>query len=410
MSNTNRRKVLKAGAALAASSLVAPPILSYGRGERAVKVGMIDPITGVYAAEGESEVNGAKMALDEINKKGGMAGRPVELLVEDSAGNAGMSQQKAYKLIDKDKADMLIGAVSSAVALSINQVANDKGVLYMCTGGHTDEVTGSQCHWNTFRICTTTWMLAAGLAKTLLTKFGKKWYFITPDYAYGHSIQGNFAKILAKAGGTSLGNSLSPLGTTDYSSYLIAAKSANPDVIMILVGGGDQLTCLKQAAQFGMTKSMTLGGGLSELEVLAGLPPQARNGWWTLEWWWDQPKQPHVKEFVAEYRRRYHKTPSARSWFGYAGLHSLALGANRAKTIEGKKVARALEGLQLPPEVALQPNKVYFRAGDHQLMSNEFTGQALETGKYPSLFNVTDILSGDSIALSEAETACKLDY
>ena len=410
MGNVDRRTILKAGAAVAASALAMPPLLSFGRGERTVKIGMIDPVTSVYAAEGSSEINGAKMALDEVNGKGGVIGRPLELIVEDAAANAGIAQQKAYKLVDRDEVDMLMGAVSSAVALSINQAAHDRGKVYMVTGGHTDPVTGSECHWNTFRICTTTWMLANGLASTLLKKFGKRWYFITPDYAYGHSIQASYAKILGKAGGTVLGNSLTPLGATDFSSYLIAAQAAKPDVLMVLVGGGDQLTLMKQAAQFGLPQRLTMGGGLSELEVLSALPSEARRGWWELEWWWDQPKQPHVSEFVAAYRKRYDKTPSARSWFGYASVHALAMAANRAKSVEGVKVARALENMELPPEVALQPNKIYFRAADHQLMSNIFPGEALSTGKDPNLFRVAEVVDGDSVALPPSETGCKLDY
>lgn len=410
MGNVDRRTILKAGAAVAASALAMPPLLSFGRGERPVKIGMIDPVTSVYAAEGTSEINGARMALDEVNGKGGVIGRQLELIVEDAAANAGQAQQKAYKLVDRDEVDMLMGAVSSAVALSINQAAHDRGKVYMVTGGHTDPVTGSECHWNTFRICTTTWMLANGLASTLLKKFGKRWYFITPDYAYGHSIQASYAKILGKAGGTVLGNSLTPLGATDFSSYLIAAQAAKPDVLMVLVGGGDQLTLMKQAAQFGLPQRLTMGGGLSELEVLSALPSEARRGWWELEWWWDQPKQPHVSEFVAAYRKRYDKTPSARSWFGYAGVHALAMGGNRAKSLEGVKVARALEGMELPPEIALQPNKIYFRAADHQLMSNIFPGEALSTGKDPNLFRVAEVVDGDSVALPPGETGCKLDY
>jgi len=185
----NRRSVLKAGAALGAATMFSPPILTFAQGESPIKVGMHDPSTGTYAAEGESEKRGALMALDEINKKGGIVGRKVELVTEDDAANAGLAAQKAHKLIEQDKVNLLMGAVSSATALSVNQVAHEKGMLYMVTGGHTDPVTGSQCHWTTFRICTTTYMLAAGLASTLYKKFGGKWYFITPDYAYGHSVQ-----------------------------------------------------------------------------------------------------------------------------------------------------------------------------------------------------------------------------
>ncbi len=406
-----RREWLKAGAALGASALAAPAFLAYGRDDKPIRVGMIDPTTSTYAAEGRSEIEGARLAIEALNKHQGILGRPVELIVEDSAANAGQAAQKAFKLIRQDQVDMLMGAVSSAVALSISQVAHDHGKVCMITGGHTDSVTGEECHWTTFRICTTTYMLADGLAKTLVDKFGKRWYFITPDYAYGHSIQANFEKILKPMGATILGSSLSPLGTTDFSSYLIRAQSSHPEVLCLLVGGGDQLNCLKQAAQFGLPKKMAIGGGLTELEVLQALPADARVGWWTLEWWWDQPKTAHVKEFVESYRRAYdNKTPSARSWFGYAGMHALAMGAEKAKSIEPVKHAHGIEGLVLPPEIALQPYKTYFRAGDHQLMTGVFPGEALAGGTYPDLFKVDSILEGDKLALPPDQTGCKLDY
>jgi branched-chain amino acid transport system substrate-binding protein len=408
----SRRQVVKTGAILGVSTVFSPPILSFAQGETPIKIGMHDPLTGTYAAEGESEVRGAKMALAEINAKGGLLGRKVDLVIEDDAANAGLAAQKAHKLIEQEKCSLLMGAVSSACALSVNQVAHDKNTVYMVTGGHTDPVTGSQCHWTTFRICTTTYMLAAGLASTLYKKFGGKWYFITPDYAYGHTLQAAYSKLLKGLGGTELGNSLAPLGSTDYTSYLIKAQQAKPDVLVLLVDGQDLVNCMKQAAQFGLTKKFAIGGGLTELEVLKALPKEAKLGWWTLEWWWDQPNTPHVKEWVASYQKAYAdgSYPSARTWFGYAGLHSLGLGVTKAKSIESVKVAKALEGLVLPPEIKLQPNNVYFRAKDHQLMSSEFPGEISQDGVYPNLFKVSDIVPGEKIALTEEQTGCKLDY
>src|SRR5215467_14808470 len=125
-----RRRLVQAGAALGAAPLFSPPILSFAQGETPIKIGMHDPLTGTYAAEGESEVRGAKMALAEINAKGGILGRKVELVIEDDAANAGLAAQKAHKLLEKDGCAFLMGAVSSATALSVNQVAHDKKVLY----------------------------------------------------------------------------------------------------------------------------------------------------------------------------------------------------------------------------------------------------------------------------------------
>ena len=166
---------------------------------------MVDPLTGVYAALAQGEVVGAKYAVEEINKKGGILGRPVELLVEDSANDVGTGVQKTRKLIERDQVSFIIGDVNSGIAIAMAQVTSEKKVLHVVSGGHSDVVTGSSCSWNVFRVCNSTTMDSAAIAQTLIEKFGKKWYFLTPDYAYGHSVQAALEKILKAARGTSAG-------------------------------------------------------------------------------------------------------------------------------------------------------------------------------------------------------------
>ena len=407
-----RRTILQAGAAVAALPIVSPFIVK-ARGETPVKIGWVDPFTGTYAALGTSQLNGGKMAMAELNKKGGILGREIQIITEDSAANVGQATEKVNKLVDQQKVNFLCGGVSSAEALADSHAANLKNTLYIAVGGHVDTITGKECHWNTFKLCSDTWMLAQALTKTMLAKFGKRWAFCTPDYAWGHFLYAGFAEILKKSGGTVLGNELMPLGATDFSAPLIKIQQLKPDVFIVLQGGDDFVNLMKQASQFGMTKNMNFGYGLVELEPLAALPAEARLGWGVMEWWWDQPKQPHVKQFVDTYRKLYpgsQSTPSARSWFGYAAVHSIALGAAKAKSIDSAKVAHAMEGLHLPPEVALQPNNPFFRAGDHQAMITEFVGEVNQKGTYPNLFTVHDELAGDKLARTPAAKECKLTY
>jgi branched-chain amino acid transport system substrate-binding protein len=190
-----RRALLRAGAALGALPIAAP-FIGKARGEVPVKIGFIDPFTGTYAALGDSELKGARMAIAEINKKGGILGREVVIIPEDSAADVGTATVKFHKVVDQDRVDFVAGSVSSAVSLALSHAANLKGILYMDTGGHVDTVTGTHCHWTTFKVCSDTWMLANALAKTLL-KFGKRWYISTPDYAWGHFLEAGFAKILS---------------------------------------------------------------------------------------------------------------------------------------------------------------------------------------------------------------------
>src|ERR1700719_490104 len=369
-----RRTLLKAGAALGASQVIAAPFIVTALGEEPVKIGMVNPLTGVLSALAQSEVDGAKYAEAEINKKGGILGRQVQLLVEDSANDVGTGVQKTRKLIDRDQVNVILGDVNSGIAYAMSQVTNERKVFHIVPGGHTDPITGTNCKWNVFRVCNTTTMDASAVTPELVKKFGKKWFFITPDYAYGHALQDAFIKALTKAGGTYEGDML-PINATDFSATLIKAKAYKPNVMLNNMGGLTQINCMKQFTQFGMQKDMALGGALFELESIKACPPDAQAGWWAMEWWWNQPDVPEVVKFVSDYRAATKKTPSARDWFGYVSMHTVRLAAEKAKSLEGPKLAMALEDLELPPDVALQAGKVRYRAGDHELMPSVFIGQ-----------------------------------
>ncbi|MBV9636458.1 MAG: ABC transporter substrate-binding protein [Methylobacteriaceae bacterium] len=406
-----RRTLLK-GLVLGAAAQVSAPFILKARGEERVRIGLDNPLTGTYAALGKNERIGCEYAVEEINAKGGIIGRPVELLVEDStSGDTGTAVQKARKLIDRDKVSVLIGNVNSAMALATGQVSNELKTLHIVPGGHTDAVTGKDCHWNVFRVCNTTEMEANAASGALITNAGKKWYYITPDYAYGHTLQAGLEKAAAKLGGTKVGGDLTPLGTTDFSAYLINAQSANPDVIIFLLAGDDAVNGLKQAVQFGLDKSFHLAGAQQELEVLEGLPPEARVGTWVFEWYWKQPDVPHVNDFVAGIRKKTGKVPTARTWFGYTAAWTYALIANQEKTLDAVKLAKALGGFKLPPEVALMPGSPFYRASDHQLIPSLFVGHAQSQGDDPEdLFHVDQVVDGTTAAPPEGETGCKMNW
>jgi branched-chain amino acid transport system substrate-binding protein len=408
----SRRTVLKVAAAVGGLQIASPYIIQ-ARGETPLRIGMVDPLTGVYAADAQNEVSGAKLAVEQINAKGSVLGRPIELLVEDSANDVGTGVQKTRKLIERDEVSFVIGDVNSGIAQAIAQVTAEKKVLHIVAGGHTDGITGKDCKWNVFRVCNTTRMEANSVSELLFTKYGKKWHFITPDYAFGHTLQQACAENLKKLGGTVTGNELTPLGTSDFSAYLIKARAARPDVLLLLPQGSDMVNCLKQIVQFGIDKQIHVAGTQQELESLNALPPEARIGVWMLEWYWKQPNTPHLAEFVADIRKRIGgKVPTARTWFGYTSVYSLALVANQEKTVDGVKLAQALGDFELPEEVKLQPNKCYYRKGDHQLMTSAFVGEALSKGAADpeDLFRVDQIVAGDKTSPAVSETGCALQW
>ena len=406
-----RRALLNAGVIIGAAQ-IASPFAVKSRAEVPIRIGVDNPSTGTLAALGNNGRFGCEMALEEINAKGGILGRPVELLFEDSTStDAGIAVQKARKLIQNDKVDLLLGNDNSAMALAIAQVSNQLRTLHIVHGAHTDAVTGTDCHWNVFRVCNTTQMDANAVASSLIKSGGKRWYYLTADYAYGHSLQAGLEKAAAKLGGTKVGADLMPLGTIDFSSYLINAQAAKPDAILFFTAGNDATNSLKQAVQFGLDKQFHLAGALQEFENLEGLPPEARVGIWVFEWYWKQPDVPHVPEFVAAIRKRTGKVPTARTLFGYAATWTYALIANQENTLDAVKLARALGGFHLPPAVALMPSAPFYRAGDHQLIPSLYVGHAQARGEdAEDLFHVDEVIDGTTVTPPETEVGCKMTW
>jgi len=408
-----RRTLLKTGLAAGAVGVtqIASPFVLRARADDAIKIGFNTPLTGTYAAVGKNEQIGAEYALAEINAKGGVLGRPMQLLVEDStSGDVGTAVQKTRKLIERDKVDFILGNVNSSISLAMGQVCNELKTLQIVTGGHTDAITGKNCLWNVFRVCNTTQMEASAVAGTIIETAGKKWYYITPDYSFGHTLQGGLEKAASALGGSKVGEDLTPLGTTDFSSYLIKAQSAAPDVVIFTQQGDDGVNIMKQAVQFGLDKQLHIAGAQMELEVLLGLPPEARVGTWVFEWYWNQPGVAHVAEFVAGIRKKTGKVPTARNWFGYTAVWTCALAATKAGVIDAGKMAKALEGFELPPEIALMPNPAAYRAGDHQLIASLFVGNAQANGASDpeDLFKVTKTVKGADVAAGPEANGCKM--
>ena len=401
--------MLKAGLAWTASA-IAPPVLIRAREDPPVKIGMVEPLTGVFAQLAEAEVAGARLAIEEINHSGGILGREAQLLVADSANVISTGVEQTRQLIDKDQVDFIAGNVNSAIALAMTRVTAEKRKLHIVTGGHTDEITGSQCSWNVFRVCKSTTMEANAIADTLIEKFGTRWYFLTPDYVYGHALQEAFELKLRQHGGA-WSDDILPIGTVDYSDALTNAAAFRPNVLIDLMGGEDQVNSLKEIVRFGLTDQMAVGGALFELESILSVPDEARIGWWTMEWWWNQPEVPGIKTFDAAIRSRTAKAASARSWFGYAGIRTLAQIANQEKSLDAVVLARALQGYTLPADIALDPNRAFFSAADHELMSTIIVGEVHPPRADPfDVFAVRALVEGEKAAGPDAASACRLAF
>ncbi|MBD5655266.1 MAG: ABC transporter substrate-binding protein, partial [Candidatus Eremiobacteraeota bacterium] len=255
---------------LAGAAPLAPPrdIIAAGGGAT-VKIGHIDGFSGVYAAASQSQQDGLQLAIDEANR----ANSRIKFVIVrgDDASQPAVGSNEAKRLISQEKVDVLVGCLSSGVGLAVSAIAEESGVFFMAIGTHDTNITGPKANKVTFRATCSSAMLASAVGPALLKK-GKKWYFITADYAFGNDAHDRLAKILTSAGGSEAGNDRHPLGQTDYSSYMTKARNTDADVLVMCNYGPDTENAVKAAVGLGLNKKMSIGGILCGNEAAVGMP------------------------------------------------------------------------------------------------------------------------------------------
>jgi branched-chain amino acid transport system substrate-binding protein len=414
----DRKSFLTTAAITTAGVVTGFPAILPSRASAAdtLKIGLDYEYTGVYAAYAQSETRGAQMSMDEWNARGGvMGGTKVETAAEDNNNNPGIAVEKARKLILVDKCPILMGAINSAVAIAVSGAANALSTFYLDTGGHSDIVTGEKCNYSTFRTCHSTWMETHATGYSLAKKFGKKWYMIIPDYAFGHSLEAGYRAVASQIDVSIVGADLTPLGTTDFSPYLTKVLGAKPDVLLVLVQGDDFVNCLKQANQYGLVGKIPIGGPQVELEAVWALPEQARVGYWGVEWYYKGDSvlgagNRLANDFVTNYQKKYGTPPTARSAFGYITMDRILWTVNQAKSTNAAKMAKTLAGNKFH---SIFEGTGYYRDIDHQLMWPMWIGQIRAKGT-PSdqydIFDIVDRQEADVIEQNAAEKSktCKM--
>jgi len=411
------RKAFVASSAAAAAAMSFPVFIPRrGAAADLIQIGVTEEITGVYAEAARNEIRGMQMAVDQQNKAGGVLSRQVKLVIEDNANNPGTAVEKARKLIQVDKVNGMLGTVNSANSQATSNVCLEAAIPFIDTGGHTDSVTGTQCHWTSFRTCHSTWMETHATGFSIANKLGKKWYYLAPDYAFGHSLVDGYKDVEKKLGVTSVGEDLAPLGTTDFSAYLTKVLNAKPDVLILMQAGQDQINALKQADSMGLLKRIPVAGPQGELEYFWSLPKEARVGYWGIEWYYKSAlvtgKNRAAADFIKAFTELYKQPPTARGVFGYIAAQRLMAAMEKAKGTDAVKISQALSGEHF---AGLWEGDAYYRDVDHQMIWPMWFGQVHSEGKNGDendIFEIADAQPGDKIERSadEQKSVCKLNY
>ena len=251
MPHLGRRAAL---AGLAASSLATPAIVRAQSTSKPVRIGLLSDMGGPYRDVG-GPGNRVATELAVTDFGGSVLGRPIEILQADDQDKPDVAAGLAREWVDNLDVDVLADGAATSSGLAVQQVAREKKRVYLITGPASSDFTGKQCspygiHWSY-----DTYALAHGTGGALTRAGGDTWFFITADYAFGYALERDTMAAVQAAGGKVLGNVRAPLGTADFSSYLIQAAASGAKVIGLANAGTDTQNCVKQAAEFGMTKS-----------------------------------------------------------------------------------------------------------------------------------------------------------
>ena len=371
-----RRDVLQAGAAGALA--LGFPALVRAQSDK-IKIGHLTPLTGFLGALGQYAVLGVRMAEAEINAAGGVMGRQIELISEDSV-NPTTAATKAQRMVEQDRVALLFGEINSASAKTIMQVAARNKRFFLSTGARSDVLRGADCNRYTFHMdIPVTVMVNAegqGLERDGLVK-GRQVFYLTSDYLFGHDLAKAAKRFMAEHGATMVGDELCATDVTDFSPYLLKIRQAKPTLVATNLGGNQVTNFVKQYAEFGLPYKVA-GFNLNTADAWAAGPGNLSGIWPTV--WHQDIDTPGTKAFVAAFRKKYGKTPENHAWIEYVSLKVLAQAMNEIKSTDNDKLIAHLE--KQPQFDLLKTRKGYFRSWDHQMQQEAYTFTVKAPGTY----------------------------
>jgi branched-chain amino acid transport system substrate-binding protein len=380
----SRRRVLQGAAGTAALGIMGFPAIVKAQAD-AIKIGHLTPRTGFLGTLGEFAVMAADLAVEEINASGGVVGRRIELIKEDSV-NPQTASVKAERLIERDRVSCIVGEISSASCLTIAQVAERTKNLYVNTGGNSDALRGSNCNKYMFHVESQNSMYVKTVGRALLAGNqvkGKRWYSLTADYAFGHDLLRVAKRFMEEHGGQFAANELVPTDVMDFSAFLLKIRSAQPDLVVSNLAGVQITNFLKQYAEFGL--DFPVAGFGFDTAVAWGAGRGNFFGTWPLIWH-HLIDTPGSKAFVAAFRKKHDKPPENQAWGDYITLHIIARSMNDIKSADPLKLIEHWEkGAKFD---LLKTRDGYFRAYDHQLMHEMYAVEALRPSEIKNQWDI----------------------
>jgi branched-chain amino acid transport system substrate-binding protein len=386
--SAGRREAIKKSVAVAGAAIVGFPAVLRAQNQP-IQVGHLTPRTGFLGQVGEYGFKGATLAVEEVNAAGGVLGRKVELIAEDSV-NPQTAVNKAQKLIERDKVICLIGEISSASGLAIGEQAQRYKIPFFNTGCNSDALRGANCKRYMFHIegsntmytkTIGTWQLQQHLIK------GARWAFLTADYAFGHDLYNVSSRFLQENGGVILNNDFVPTNTADYSAYILKLRQLKPDFVYLNLAGVDQTTFLKQYREYDLPYQ--LAGGVMDTAPFWAAGIENLSGHWQ-SLWYHGLNIPAAKAFTDRFVKKFGHPPENQAWGDYVGVRIALQTVADTKSTEARRIVEHLEkGAEFD---LLKARKGKFRSWDHQLLQEMYVVKVKDKSKARDQWDIFDLV------------------
>ena len=372
-----------------------------------VKIGVLNDRSGLYAdLGGEGSVVAVRMAVEEMGGK--VLGKPIEVIAADHQNKPDIGSNVSREWIDRDGVDVIVDVPNSGVALAVQEVTREKKKVFLAEGPATSRLTGDACSPTGVHWAYDTHALAVGTGRAMVQEGGKSWFFLTADYAFGHQLEADTSAEVKKAGGTIKGSVRAPLNTADFSSFLLQAQSSGADVIGLANAGGDTITSIKQASEFGLMQGgkQKLAGLLIFLSDVHALGlPVAQDLVLTTGFYWDMDDE--KRAWSKKYMEKTGKMPTMVQAGSYSAVRHYLKAIEAAGTDDGPAVVAKMK--EMPVNDMFAKNGKILANG--RMVHDMYLARVKKPGESKGPWDYYEIIRtipGDEAFASVAESGCKL--
>ncbi|MFZ2858182.1 ABC transporter substrate-binding protein [Acidovorax sp.] len=397
MKNKLKALALMLGAAGLATSAV--------QAQEKVKIGFITDMSSLYSdVEGKGGATAIQMAIDDFGGK--VLGQPIELLTADHQNKADIAASKAREWIDTQGVTMVFGGTNSGTALATAKVAQEKKRVYFNNGAGSSALTNEQCTPYTVHYAYDTVALAKGTGGAVVDSGGKSWFFLTADYAFGHSLENDTTAVVKAKGGTVAGAVRHPLNASDFSSFLLQAQNSKAQILGLANAGGDTINAIKAAKEFGINKTMKTAGLLVFLSDIHSLGLKNTEGLLhTTSWYWN--KDDESRKFADRYFAKMKRMPTDVQAADYSATTTYLKAVAAVKSTDADKVMEYMKKTPI--------NDFFAKGGvirpDGRMVHEMYLVQvkSLADSKKPwDYLNIIKKIPGDQVFTTKAESKCAL--